>query len=481
MSLTDLPEDLSSSIFSLSEIFPDIPLDYIRRVLKSYDYNADKATEELLNYNLLASEGANTSIIVPTKGTDDDMSTTELNKCIKHIEFVEKVLQILKLDTKYTDFVTEVAAADKYKLYFAVFDVMTRFNEKVKLKHSARSVHKIGVTAKQEHREEPMKPVRRRVQGGYTLLNKAASANVTPEVFSDTTHNVDDTDSSDAESDDDNDSDSQPDTLDSKLQELYAIRNSNSILKRMPSAFFTEAMKFFNNEVDQIFYVAACVAPTSPLQEEIKEQSETFGTTLAQQLHLDTDLSAGSKKIRRPHKSGNEGLKPSKESFERMPRNIADYRSLIDQAQKMMNYASNTRHNGVAGFYAKEAAHRYAVARESFATEQVSLSQAKINEAKRTNKLDLHGFVVNSAVACCRKVLADWWNDEIKSRVYHGDSLRSERCVRVEDFVLVTGRGLHSSGGVARIKPAIKKFLASNHYLYDEENSYIIVTGKRLR
>ncbi len=476
MGVAEPQQDLSVSVFSLSEIFPDIPLNYIQQVLKSCDFNPDKATEELLNYNIITTpveEKDKTHV----KESDDSMSTTELERCIKHIEFVENVLKMLKLDARYTEMATGIASADNYKLYYTVLDVFKKFNDEVRLEAGeySKPVSDNDIPKpKRRSKEKPLKKTKRRVQGGYTLINNIPSVEAKLEVSEsdDAPVNVDN---------DDNDVNIQSDVADPKLRELRAIRNSNRILKRMPDVFFTEAMRFFHNDTDQVFYVAACVAPTSPLQEEVKEQSETFGTTLAQQLHLDTDSSSAYRKIKRPHKLQKAKVRPSKESFERMPKNVADYRLLIEQAQKMMNYASSTKHNGVAGFYAREAANRYSAARESYANEQVTLSKSKINEAKRTNKLDLHGFMVNSAVECCRRVLADWWNDEIQSRVYHGDNLRSEKCLRVEDFVLVTGRGLHSSGGKAKIKPAVKKFLHSNGYLFDEDNSYLIVTGRRLR
>ncbi|KAK6173334.1 hypothetical protein SNE40_016805 [Patella caerulea] len=123
---------------------------------------------------------------------------------------------------------------------------------------------------------------------------------------------------------------------------------------------------------------------------------------------------------------------------------------------------------------AKEAFQRGMPEVSSFYAQQGHLHSTKVKEAnKRASQkildmrrsevqdgmtLDLHGFHVDEAISVLNKVIAQ------KERENY---LRPER--RRTHFFVITGRGLNSRGGVAKIRPAIINFLSSNNFRYAEE------------
>ncbi|XP_050416373.1 uncharacterized protein LOC126830144 [Patella vulgata] len=123
---------------------------------------------------------------------------------------------------------------------------------------------------------------------------------------------------------------------------------------------------------------------------------------------------------------------------------------------------------------AKEAFQRGMPEVSSFYAQQGHLHSTKVKEAnKRASQkildmrrsevqdgmtLDLHGFHVDEAISALNKVIAQKERENF---------LRPER--RRTHFFVITGRGLNSRGGVAKIRPAIINFLSSNNFRYAEE------------
>ncbi|KAF2070514.1 hypothetical protein CYY_008162 [Polysphondylium violaceum] len=82
-----------------------------------------------------------------------------------------------------------------------------------------------------------------------------------------------------------------------------------------------------------------------------------------------------------------------------------------------------------------------------------------------TLKIDLHGLHVNEALEMANQVLSVHTNGE-----YDGES--------PSVITFITGRGSHSQGGVARIKPALKSFLKQYNIPYIENEGLIEVRLK---
>ncbi|CAK7895295.1 hypothetical protein CAAN1_02S07602 [[Candida] anglica] len=94
--------------------------------------------------------------------------------------------------------------------------------------------------------------------------------------------------------------------------------------------------------------------------------------------------------------------------------------------------------------------------------------------------LDLHNYLVPEATALVRQALDEWWGQEQEKRILDGrfDKFGSDASF-VDPLTIVTGRGIHSQGGVAKIRPSVYKILIQNGYIFEESASLYVVTGKK--
>lgn len=94
--------------------------------------------------------------------------------------------------------------------------------------------------------------------------------------------------------------------------------------------------------------------------------------------------------------------------------------------------------------------------------------------------LDFHGYTVREAVTTLEKAIGVWWSEEVSSR--HADG-RLDKFGSMAQFVdpltIITGRGLHSAAGVAKVRPAVIKWLSKEGFVFEELLLAVVVTGKR--
>lgn len=94
--------------------------------------------------------------------------------------------------------------------------------------------------------------------------------------------------------------------------------------------------------------------------------------------------------------------------------------------------------------------------------------------------LDFHGYTVREAVSTLEKAVGVWWSEEVSSR--HADG-RLDKFGSMAQFVdpltIITGRGLHSAAGVAKVRPAVIKWLSKKGFVFEELLLAVVVTGKR--
>lgn len=96
-----------------------------------------------------------------------------------------------------------------------------------------------------------------------------------------------------------------------------------------------------------------------------------------------------------------------------------------------------------------------------------------------SEKLDLHGLTVAEAIPLTRTALDDWWQAELAAREHHGLIDRhGTKVAFMEPLSIVTGRGLHSTGG-AKLRPSVIKLLNQNGYVYEEDVGRLSVLGRR--
>ncbi|ODV74020.1 Cue2p CYBJADRAFT_126899 [Cyberlindnera jadinii NRRL Y-1542] len=102
-----------------------------------------------------------------------------------------------------------------------------------------------------------------------------------------------------------------------------------------------------------------------------------------------------------------------------------------------------------------------------------------INNALKTNKLDLHGFHMATVKKTVPLVLQHWWDEELRERGRHGTEGSTIKARHVEPLTIVTGRGIHSDAGIPKLKKLVGRMLMSGPWQYDEESSYFVVYGNK--
>ena len=121
-----------------------------------------------------------------------------------------------------------------------------------------------------------------------------------------------------------------------------------------------------------------------------------------------------------------------------------------------------------------------ATSRSPTPTDEITLMKEKLKSATKTNTLDLHNLTVLTALNATGQALRDWWNEELDQRLVDGNLTKfGSRVQFVSPLNLVTGRGIHSQGGKAKIRIAVKNYLARNNYVFEEYSGRFEIEGKR--
>ncbi|KAH1169801.1 hypothetical protein KIL84_000786 [Mauremys mutica] len=109
----------------------------------------------------------------------------------------------------------------------------------------------------------------------------------------------------------------------------------------------------------------------------------------------------------------------------------------------------------VAAFYAQQGRLHEQKMKEANHAAAVQIFEKVNASLLPENVLDLHGLHVDEAINHLSRVLQE------KSHEYKQTGGKPYLCV-------ITGRGNHSQGGVARIKPAAIKYLTSHNFRFTE-------------
>lgn len=94
-------------------------------------------------------------------------------------------------------------------------------------------------------------------------------------------------------------------------------------------------------------------------------------------------------------------------------------------------------------------------------------------------KLDFHGFLPQEARKITDLCLTKWWNREMEEREMNKGKMSLTATQFMHPVTIVTGRGIHSSGGFSKVRASILNYLQQNNYVFDENPSYFVVTGRK--
>ncbi|SCU92226.1 LAFA_0F08922g1_1 [Lachancea sp. 'fantastica'] len=212
-------------------------------------------------------------------------------------------------------------------------------------------------------------------------------------------------------------------------RELEAIVASNPVLKAISPQFFKLALEFYGADVARTTTLAAFI-----IENDCSRYTFTDTTT--------SFVSAGTLSPR-SHKTSS-----------------------------VINPAAQPGPEGELGAVVPES--------ESFSSDNSYNQALQIFEAIfQTHTADLHGFYPQEAKQIAQNCLTAWWSRETSLREMNAHRPNLIKALNVAPLKIITGRGIHSLGGVSKVKIQIKKLLDSENYVYTEEPSYFIVDGRR--
>lgn len=103
----------------------------------------------------------------------------------------------------------------------------------------------------------------------------------------------------------------------------------------------------------------------------------------------------------------------------------------------------------------------------------------RIESFYNTANLDLHRLSVRSALSATLTCLEVWWQEELSLRDYEGKYHKySSRAQFTSPMLIVTGRGIHSIGGVSRIRQTVLSTLNKLGYIYNENVGSFEIIGR---
>jgi hypothetical protein len=98
-------------------------------------------------------------------------------------------------------------------------------------------------------------------------------------------------------------------------------------------------------------------------------------------------------------------------------------------------------------------------------------ADALVASQSSATQMDLHGVSVHDAKRIASERVRTWWHNLNEGR------LRGTRSGVGEGFRIVTGLGVHSQGGVAKVGPAVMRMLVKEGWKVEVGSGVLIVTG----
>jgi hypothetical protein len=149
------------------------------------------------------------------------------------------------------------------------------------------------------------------------------------------------------------------------------------------------------------------------------------------------------------------------------------------RARKLKQSLNSTNDKSLKTYYTSSISSTQAEVKNLHGELQAEEVEHKINQAKSSFRIDLHNLSVKNAIYALDMVVSYWWSYEMDQRNVSNTKFEFTKACHVEPFMVITGRGLHSSGGIPKIKRAAVQYLKDNGYKFEENMSTISILGRR--
>ena len=239
-----------------------------------------------------------------------------------------------------------------------------------------------------------------------------------------------------------------PNATESK--ELWQFYHSNPDMQMLDKTFLINALEFFRGNCDQVLSLAFELA-----QEKGPSLNSAWSTG------INNGLSS-------------KGLKTAPIKF--APKQTTD--SYLILAQKFKTYTAKRKAS--VPLFSSSPPSSSSSSTSASTIIKPSGQIERLNTYIGTGRLDLHNFKLVDAIQTTKLVLSHWWDQEKKHREEQGQLQKFGNLAQfVHDIEIITGRGLHSVGGVSLIRKYVKEYLVRERFVFDEQVGKFDVKGKR--
>lgn len=447
--LTSDEIELSSNLEQLSSIFSYIPLKHLQLIIEKSNGDIQEATDICLSYDLLKSEfETQTPSLqweIMNKKNEDFVKKAEkiqyntesiesLDITIARMDKADKIYDYLRLGSGDQEKVTYFLKRNKDDIYTAVLDILINWRGNKSLyEQGSHKLHESNIPG-----------------GSFSGLSYAESLSV------DLTRNIKD-----------KKLDLVRDNVSNEDWKLLASYIKNNTSLKIPSNFYINALVWFNFNVIEVLFLARSLA-----DERLSNGNNRRGVKITQQqmyqfigaerLNKDSNEVFGDKEVvfKIPKKSVRNGR-------------LYELKSAIESTKLQI---SNEGNKSVKSHYASKLSQMQKEVKELRISDQDELFTHMKQMADKKSMVDLHSFTVKNAMQLVKRVLSEWWEEELYYRGLDGGN--GSKVIYVEPFNVITGKGIHSSGGPV-IMNSVKNYLQSEQWIFEDNSGSFLVVGKR--
>lgn len=466
-------DELPEALFPLSELFPDVSLKHILHILKISNGDFDSAAEQLLSYDLIKDEldkfdQEKTEEKVSPESFSDAVEALQVEQWAKRFELQDEIMELLEIDETERDLVDWYLSQSSCKKLDTACDIMLNFDPRLPASQQPRDkldsasynvlcLHGVDKNYIEDGALDGSAETGSRNGRALSmsdLLRKSSKGNNAP--LAD----------------------------DASWSELQRIIDDNPELN-LPENFYLVAMKWFHKDLDKILHTAIQLNDFSTKRRGGKPSADPNRINL-EFLALNDDS------VDCEHNHGgysNSIIAQPTRSFEPVRRPAKDqqkYSTYPPALEKLqwraadLKQSRNTTGNKyLKSYYSHSIAETERKIRDLHDVSQAQEVDRRVAQAKRTFKIDLHALTVRNALQALNSCLNYWWDQEMHLRNVENTKFDFTGLRHVDPFVIITGRGLHSAGGIPKVKNATVTFLRQNGFKFEENTSIITVLGKR--
>lgn len=484
--MTDL--ELTESLLKASELFPDVPIHHISHVLQVSNDNLDTAIEQLLNYDLIKENIANSAdpdlsekgnighreYIFPkdvgessaergdqssyetakgfkkenseggTKKTiNNELELIKLEQIIERIEMQDYVMDLLGIEESNRDLVDWFLEQNKFDKLNSICDIMLNLNPELPPNRQSR------------------------LSFAKTSLNDIVPRNLLAKGSTSMSDLI--------KGDQQNAPISQ---FNLYWDEIKGFIKSNPELD-LPDKFYMLCINWFQNDVAKVIHLAVelntCFVKCKSKNSRKKRDQKVLDWAQVTYA-LNTPNHGKSHEIDSTEWNV---LKPSLQNLSFRADSPKTLESLEQKARNLKNVRNVTNDKHLKAYYSNSIRDTKHKIRQHKDYVQISEVSSRVERAKTSHCIDFHDLTVQNAMTALEQVLTYWWDLEMHNRNISNTKFELVNVQHVPPFKIVTGRGLHSSGGIPKIKNATIKYLQLHKYKFEENASSIQVTGKR--